>query len=245
MTQTILTLKGSALRQNVLPLSTAQARADALVSSFVDHATDGYSLAGMVGGGLVYRLGRVGTLALGSRLVGAYGRTPLHLLIRPVSIGLGFTGEVFTFEAGQRALRVGIGGADPNLLQWSGENGLGRGLVGAAITLGSLKGAGAFVNGQNPVLQHLFQDSAMVLAHNVHDRLFTGRGVRPYAPTLAEQFIEAETTLWQMNAGMSLVHGAFPGLGQVERSLDLSIRSNVEANLATGGSPCGTGKGPG
>jgi|GEM_PF-3518962 len=224
MTESILTRTSAPLYQlQNTAYTPIQARVDALVSGFVAHATDGYSLAAMVGGGMAYRFGRLGTLAAGSRFLGPQSLPLSSHLVRLGSVGLSFAGEVLTFEAGQRALRVGIGGADPRLLRWGGENGLGRGLVSAALTLGPLKGTGALAGGQNIVLQHVLQDGAMVLAHNTSAAF--GVGERP-RESLAEQMVNAEATLWQMNAGMALVGlGTGGRLTSIERAADLQIQS--------------------
>jgi hypothetical protein len=224
MTETILTRSSTQINfiqnPNLTPL---QSGVDILVSGFAERATDGYSLAAMMAGGWAYRIGRLSTLAVGSRFVNPQTLPLASQLLRLSSVGVGFAGEVLTFEAGQRALRVGIGGADARLLQWGGENGLGRGLVGAAITLGSLKSAGFAVQGQNVALQHLFQDSAMVLAHNASASLGVGERSQD---SLAQQMVNAEATLLQMNAGMALVGMGTGGrLLSMERAADLKIRS--------------------
>src|SRR5262245_23664599 len=117
MTESLLTRCSIPLSHPQNPSYTpVQAGVDALVSGFVDHATDGYALAAMVGGGLAYRFGRLGTLAVGSRLLGPQSLPFSSHLLRLGSVGFSFAGEVVAFEAGQRALRVGIEGADPRLL---------------------------------------------------------------------------------------------------------------------------------
>ncbi|MFO1518330.1 MAG: hypothetical protein U1F57_01485 [bacterium] len=51
---------------NAPSLSASQAQVDGMVSSFVAQSTDWRSLAAMATGGLFYRFGRMGTLALAS-----------------------------------------------------------------------------------------------------------------------------------------------------------------------------------
>src|SRR4030095_3305182 len=83
-------------------------------------------------------------------------------------------------------------------------------------------GAGHLAQGENLIAQHLFQDSAMVLGHQMSGAL--GIAPRP-AGSLVEQFLQAEATNLQIGAGMALAHGFTPGLQGVERGLHLSLES--------------------
>src|SRR4030095_11782548 len=103
---------------------------------------------------------------------------------------------------------------------WNGSGGIRQGLLQSFVTFGALKGAGRLVQGENLIAQHLFQDSAMVLGHQVSGAL--GIAPRPTG-TLAEQFLHAEATNLQIGAGMALAHGFAPGLQALERGLDLSL----------------------
>src|SRR5262245_22781572 len=142
-------------------LSERQQEVDTLVSTFVDRATDEVSLTSMVAGGLAYRSIRMGALATGSRFI-SQNSSLLARFLNWGSKGIGFAGEVAAFEGSHRLLQVKVGGGDPSLLRWEGANGIRRGLLNSAVSLGALKGAGAAGQGENPILQNLLQSTAMV-----------------------------------------------------------------------------------
>src|SRR5215467_13618412 len=124
MSESLLTRVGLTV-SDPSALSERQKEVDTLVSTFMERATDGASLASMVAGGLAYRSIRMGALATGSRFI---GQNP-SLLARFVNMGskgIGFAGEVVAFEGSQRFLQVKLGGADPSLLRWDGANGVRR-----------------------------------------------------------------------------------------------------------------------
>jgi hypothetical protein len=166
----------------------------------------------MMAGGITYRLGRVGVMAAGG-----------GNLSRVLSVGVGLGAEVTAFEMTHRSLGqlTGEGRFNPNLWRWSGQGGIRQGLLSSLITFGSLKGAGRLAQGENVVVQHLLQDTGMVLGHQVSGVF----GVTPQ-PTgsLAEQFLHAEATNLQLGAGMALAHHVAPGIQGLERGLDLSLR---------------------
>src|SRR4030095_1563513 len=191
-----------------------QTQVDGLVGSFAEQATDWRSLAAMAAGGMAYRVGRIGFMGLeGGQAV------------RALSLGAGLSAEVSTFELTHRVLSsISVGGQHraplrANLWSWNGQGGLRQGLLQSFVSFGALKGAGHLARTENFIAQHLFQDTAMVLGHQVTGVL--GINARPTG-SLAEQFLHAEATNLQMGAGMAMVHGVVPGLSGLERGLDLA-----------------------
>ncbi|MFO1519411.1 MAG: hypothetical protein U1F57_07120 [bacterium] len=200
------------------PLSAAQAQVDGLVSRFTEEATNWRSLAAMATGSLFYRFGRIGTLALASRLPQA---APLFQV---ASYGIGLGVEVTAFEGSSRFLAYASGDrSNANLWRWSGRGGWSEGLSHSLVTFGMLKSFGHLGSEQNVVLQHVMSDLGMVGGHQVSAAL--GFTPRPEG-SLASQFLEAEITNLQLGAGMSLLHMASPRLAAFERGLDLSIAAN-------------------
>jgi len=203
---------------------------DQLVGEFVHHATDWRSLAAMTAGGVAYRMGRIGAMGLG----GGHG-------VRTLSVGIGLGAEVSAFELSHRTLQtVGarsprpqfepnrMGGEtpplhpeNPNLWRWSGPGGLRQGLLSSLVTFSTLKGFGRLTQGQNLIARHLAQDTGMVIGHQMTGAL--GIAPKPEEP-LIEQFLHAEATNLQIEAGMALGHGLMGGrLLASERGLDLKL----------------------
>src|SRR5215471_9623290 len=104
-------------------LSPIQLQADALVTHFVEEATSASTLGAMMAGGMAYRFGRIGTLALGE---GRLASAPLRLL----SLGAGLSSEVGAFELTSRTLQTvsGSRAENANLWNWSGQGGWAQGL---------------------------------------------------------------------------------------------------------------------
>jgi 3-oxoacyl-(acyl-carrier-protein) synthase len=208
MTQTLLArYSNSTLSQNSHPTA-LQSQVDGLVGDFAQQATDWRSLAAMMAGGMTYRLGRVGAMATGTG--------------RLASLGIGLGAEVTAFEMTNRSLSslTGENHLNPNLWRWDGQGGIRQGLLSSLVTFGTLKGAGRLAQGENVVVQHLLQDTGMVLGHQVSASF--GITDRPQG-TLAEQFLHAEATNLQMAGGMALAHHFAPGIQGIERGLDLSL----------------------
>src|SRR5215467_8684394 len=206
----------SSLSQASVPTA-VQSQVDGLVGGFVQQATDWRSLAAMTAGGMTYRLGRVGAMTAGTG--------------RLASLGIGLSAEVTAFEMTNRSLSslTGETQSNPNLWRWEGQGGIQQGLLSSLVTFGTLKGAGRLAQGENVMVQHLLQDTGMVLGHQVSGAF--GITDRPQG-TLAEQFLHAETTNLQLGAGMALAHSFAPGVQGLERGLDLSLRSTEgESNL--------------
>jgi hypothetical protein len=55
----------SRIQNNSSGLTPIQSQTDGLVGNFTDQATDGKTLAAMTVGGMAYRLGKIGIMALG------------------------------------------------------------------------------------------------------------------------------------------------------------------------------------
>jgi diguanylate cyclase (GGDEF)-like protein len=182
-----------------------------MVGGFAQQATDWRSLAAMMAGGMTYRVGRMGAMAAGTG--------------RLASMGIGLGAEVTAFEMSNRSLSslTGDTRSNPNLWRWDGQGGIRQGLLSSLVTFGTLKGAGRLAQGENVVVQHLLQDTGMVLGHQVSGAL----GITQ-TPTgsLAEQFLHAEVTNLQLSAGMAFAHGLTPQITSLERGLDLSLRSS-------------------
>src|SRR4029453_1988471 len=202
--------------QTSLRSTPLQATVDESVGGFVHQATDWRSLVSMTAAGLAYRAGRIGVMGMGK---GSF--------LRAASVGLGLTAEVSAFEFSQRALQT-----HPNLWRWNGNGGIRQGLVQSFITFGTLKGAGGLAQGENLIAQHLLQDSAMVLGHQVPVAL----GITPVpAESLVEQFLYAEATNLQIGAGMALGHALAGGKIQaMEAGLDLSRSSGRDSSAPIG-----------
>jgi len=208
-------------------LKPLQFQIDSLVGGFVSQATDWRSLAGFTAGGLASRTARIGAMGFGS-----------GNLIRIASVGLGLTAEVSTFELTNRTL-ISSKSEISNLWRWSGSGGIRQGLLQSFVTFGTLKGAGRLVQGENFLVQHLVQDSAMVAGHHLSGAL--GFAGRPRG-TLAEQILNAEATTLQIGAGMALSHRFAPGIGALEGGLDLMTPSPLSLSLeGEGGRRSGEG----
>ncbi|MFO1518679.1 MAG: hypothetical protein U1F57_03290 [bacterium] len=197
-------------------LTPFQRQADQMVEGFLAQATDWRSLTAMMAGGLAFRLGRIGTLAL-----------PLGTRCAPflnlASYGLGLVSEVTAFETTHRALLSAQGVV--GLWNWEGQSGFREGWLSSLITFGMLKGVGHATQAQNVLFQHLSSDLAMVGGHHAASEL--GFMAAPEG-SFAEQMLHAEATNLQLGAGSSLFHTATGGrLLALERSLDLALSTRI------------------
>src|SRR4030095_10479829 len=196
-------------------LTRIQSQVDQLVGGAVAQATDGKMLVSMVVGATAFRLGRLGIAALGE-----------GTSLRALSLGGGLAAEVSAFELTPRGLLSAFAGGNGPfyaiLWSWNGSGGIRQGLLHSFVSFGALKGAGRLTQGENLIAQHLFQDTALGLGHQVSGAL----GITP-RPTesLAEQFLHAEATNLEIGAGLFLAHGMAPGLHALEKGLDVSLRS--------------------
>src|SRR5262249_4570668 len=125
--------------------SELQSQVDGLVTTFVDRATDGRSLAAMMVSGKAYEWARAGVLS-----VGVPG-------CQALSVVAGLGTEVSAFETTSRTLASlsEDTSLNPNLWRWAGPGGIREGLLSSLITFGSLKGLGKVAQGQGLVVQHL------------------------------------------------------------------------------------------
>jgi hypothetical protein len=205
------------------PLNPLQNTIDTSVSNFVEDATDWKSIAAMTVGGLAYRWGKMGVMGLN---VGAMGQLP----VRAASLAFGLGAEVTAFEFTNRFLHtIQATGQSPlqaqksNPWAWSGTAGLKQGLLTSLITFGTLKGSGKLAETENLILQHASQDLAMVFGHQLS---YPHGWERKIEEPLAEQLLQAEATLWQMNAGLALGQKLTSGkVLTLEKGLDLSLTS--------------------
>jgi PAS domain S-box-containing protein len=196
-------------------LTTLQAQVDGLVGGFAAQATDWRSLTSMTLGGMAYRLGRIGTISVRIQ--------NFETLQRIASVGIGLGAEITAFEMTNRTLAqiTGEGSQYSNRWRWNGTGGIRQGLLQSFITFGTLKGAGRIASRENLVVQHLLQDSAMVLGHNISGAL--DPTLKPTG-ALAEQLLHAEATNLQIGAGMALTSRFSPGMQAWEKGLDLTFR---------------------
>src|SRR5262245_26470047 len=219
MTDPLLSRLSSSSVGSYTPL---QSQVDGLVGSFTEQATDWRSLASMMVAGMTYRLGRVGAMTAGTG--------------RLASLGIGLGAEVSAFEFTNRTLQsVGAGLVSAhfeghpqgvplqarNLWRWEGQGGIRQGLLSSLVTFGTLKGSARLAQGENVVVQHLLQDTGMVLGHQVTASFVIMD--RPQG-TLAEQFLHAEATVLQMSAGMALIHRFTSKIHSLEQGMDFSLR---------------------
>ncbi|MFO1518123.1 MAG: hypothetical protein U1F57_00440 [bacterium] len=206
-----------------------QKQVDTMVSNFVAQATEWHSLAAMMAGGLAYRYGKIAILGVGGEWAGTSSLANAFLRGASVAGGLGL--EVLTFETVHRGLLTlsGHGGENPNMWSWNGQGGWKQGLASSYVNFGILKGAGALCNGQNIVVQHFFQDTAMVAGNNLTALL--NLTPKPEG-SLAEQLLHAEATNLQLAAGMGLVHLSAPGLISIERAIDFSLQAEQRSRLS-------------
>jgi len=260
MIETILSRQNPSPSSQNPEITSLQRTVDDLTSSFITQATNPQILTAMMVGGAAYRFGRM-------RMMGANWARQAAPLQRSLSIGFGLSSEVVAFEFTHRTLLTlsphppsghplpgGEGGGEGSrsLWSWSGPYGWKEGLLTSFVTFGTLKGFGRLSQGQNLILQHLVQDSGMVLGHHVIHQ--AGLSPRPEG-SLAEQFLHAETTNLQMKGGLGLVHALSGGrILAMERGLDLMIRSQQGMEgpafpslsfAAAGASPSGGAQGRG
>jgi len=167
----------------------------------------------------------LGLLSSSSALPSFIQRIPY--LIQGGSALTALIAEAGTFELTLRSLNTAratgqspLQDRSPNLWSWSGPGGLQEGWFNSIITFGSLKTMGRLTQGENHLLQHVAQDVGMVGSH--HLAHLVGWREAPQG-SLGEQLAHAEATLAQLNAGMGLVHAAFPRLAGMERSLDVAV----------------------
>ncbi|GEM_PF-6708712 len=211
-------LERFALYADKTPFTPIQQEQTQSLGQFVQGASDAYALAGMVAAPYMGGFAKLGVLKILGPAEGILARYGSQALANSVRLGM----EAFTFEGVQRSLRVGIGKAEASLLSWEGSGGFKKGLFHSALGFGFLKSAHLMSASQNPLFRHFLADAAMLAGNQAAAHLGL---IAKAQGSLIQQFVAADVLNWQMKAGLSLVHGAFPALGAMERSLDLSIRS--------------------
>lgn len=145
--------------------------------SFSDGVTDWRALTSMALGGFAYRA------------TSCFLRTlPLRNLNHWIAPALGLSSEVSVYRASYHLL------SGSTHSSWTTD----------FVNFGSLKVFGKLAQGHNLVLSHAFQNFGMMVGHHLAYGFHLT--TRPEG-TLAEQFLHAEITNWQMKAGMQLFGG--------------------------------------
>lgn len=173
--------------------------------------TDSYVYFAMVGAPL---LGKSFQGVLGNYAHAVFRTESFPLRVSRVMAATGGFGvEVLSFEALHRSLRVLIGGADPSLLSreqfWAGVRHSGPNLL-------LLKAGGHITRGQPYLVSHWVGDLAMVTGNRL---------VGESHGSFIQDFLHADILHWQMKAGLSLLHGSFPGFSLQTQSLSLFANS--------------------
>lgn len=185
------------------PLSSAQIQIDSALTHFSDEATDIGNLLAMSAGGLAFRGMRTGLVSAGvfrtAANLGALGTEAV--VFRTAS-------QVSARLRGQQ-ITEGIFDA--------------KGLATTMVSFGTLKGVGVLASGQNALLAHTAQASAMVAANQVTYGM--GLTHRPEG-SLVDQLVHAEVSNMAMIAGNSVLGMAIGNrLSMVERSLEVQTQA--------------------
>lgn len=184
------------------PLSATQIHLDSLSAGFIAGACDWRHLSAMTLGGLAYRITKTGALTLPSFLFNKF-TAPLFGLSAEVCV---YRKTLAFFHAGKTES------------PWFAD----------FLQFGSIKIFGYLSQHQGLVLSHSLQNVGFISGQ----QLASAFGVLPrIQASFIEQWLRAETTLWQMKAGMSLAAtiGGRPLL-QWQESLNLRSKS-LEASL--------------
>ncbi|GEM_PF-1158390 len=202
-----------------VPPSSEQGRINQSLSSFVSGLSDPYTLAGLLAGNLVAR--SVQSLCfpfLNSLRGSALGMRSAWM----AASALKFAAEVSAYELTQRSLRVKWGGSSLELLEWQGLQGLQKGLLHAGINFATLQGFGKIAPGENIVLQHTLQSTAMVLGNQVAGLLAIIP--RPFE-SFPEQFAQAESLNIQMMGSGALLQMGLGTLSLSDLYSDQALRA--------------------
>ncbi len=186
------------------PLSPTQIKSDALQSSFASGASDWRALTAMTFGGLAYRFTKLSFMSSSSLFIQKYAA--------PV---IGLTSEVSVYRKTQSLLQASAL-SNEGFKSWFTD----------FVHFASLKSFGKFSAGQNLFFTHALQDAGMLAGHHLTYAL--DLSLKPEG-TLAEQWIHAEMTNWQIRAGMSL--GAIFGgrrFIQYEQGLEVRMKALAE-----------------
>ncbi|MBL7685776.1 MAG: hypothetical protein JNK65_07065, partial [Deltaproteobacteria bacterium] len=185
--------------------SSFQHQLDHTFSNATAQLTDVRTIVPMLAGSFAYSLFRSGSLAfMGSSLPSR--------LIAPV---LGLMGEVTIFEWVGHGLRGEVPiNRDPTRSDVLVEPSFMKAWFHSFVNFGLLKLGGWAGSNQNIFIQHLMQDSAMVVGNYATAALRLSE--RPTG-SLFEQALHAEMTNIQLGFSMSVAHRMVPGLRGYER----------------------------
>jgi signal transduction histidine kinase len=207
-------------------LTPLQSQMDGWVSTFIERSTDFYSLAGIAIGGAGGRLGRSGSLNLSRPFARLFPNFTLPLT-QAGSWGIGLVTEATLFEAIPRISRFASGNGDFSLLHWFGEEGVRNRALYSGISLLGLRLAAVVSASQNPISQGLFQSAAILGSHQVASFLKIADAPRE---SWGHQIAEAQTMVFHLWTGVSLMHRFTPGFVQWGQTKNLMMESKGMEN---------------
>jgi formylglycine-generating enzyme required for sulfatase activity len=178
-----------------------------LVSNAISTVSDGKTMASLFGAGLVGRFIRLGAVA-------AAGKSLAPLAVQGLSHVTALAGESAVFAGTERKFAEWEGHAPIQSFQ--------KDWARALINLGSIKLLGGAAQGQNLLMQHLLTDAGMVGGQ--YAGYAFGVTNKPQG-SIAQQLIRAEGMNLGMKGSLALLHGFSPQLFAMERSIDLSLKS--------------------
>lgn len=192
-------------------LNHAQLLMDALSQNFSRQAVDPISLLSMTVGSIAFRFSKLGFLE-GASSLGLLRVAPRFAQFSATALGIGV--EVSAFNTSRHLLGnfVGLSQDFPDARVWKSS------FVDFAVLRGF--SLGAF---RNPLLHNFLQSNAMALAHGVSEHLGY---VEHEEISYIERLARAQVSIFQMNAGMSLVG---LGFGQQLRSHEKYLETQMEA----------------
>jgi len=182
-------------------LSSAHVQIDALCKGFVAEAGDGKVLASLLLGGLAYRLGKLGSLAVLPKAS--------HFLLSPM---LALLAEVSVYRKSLSLFEKNPSSASLFSREWKDD----------LLFFGLMKVSGQALP-QPLLLRHFLQDGLAVLEHHASHAL--GWAPAPQGVWL-EQFVQAEASILRIGAVSSLARfGAGGAWERLEKSLELRSES--------------------
>ncbi|GEM_PF-28946 len=184
-------------------LTREQLEMDHLLGNFSNEAGNVSNLLAMAGGGLAYRVARSSLLSAGA--------------FRALA-SLGALGAEVTAFRGATNLFASVRGEPPREAVLDG-----KGWLGTFVSFVLLKSVGHLAEGQNALVSHALQSSAMVAGNQVTYGL--GLSYQPQG-SLLEQLLQAETLNLSMIAGNSFLGMATGNrLAMLEGAFDLRDQS--------------------